>query len=291
MHFLPLAIGLTRLCPASLAAPLVPTLAAAPRDPSRIGLQAVEIHLPWPESGHLTLRLPETLNTNLGLLFIDHERPDMPPVARVGRLPDWKTDPATGALSYELALPNSVVFGGSATPGDGRVDFELWVRNGTAEALSNLHAQFCLMQASSPPFAESRLTRTYIHSEGRWLALADTTHEVMNPERGPWIITAVGDGGMPPHSKLDGCWYCCPERGDAAVIATTSPDGDRVIALAWDQGLSLMSNGWIPCLHNDPVWPAECLPDKTVRVKGRLYLLEGGLPALEAVLRQEVRLK
>ncbi|HJN18156.1 MAG TPA: hypothetical protein QGH10_21835, partial [Armatimonadota bacterium] len=241
--------------------------------------------LPWDGAGSVTMRFPETLRCNLGLLFIDHVRSDMPPVTRVERLPDWVIDEDTGAASYEIELPNDIAFGGIVTPVDGRVDFEFWVRNDTDAAITNLHTQFCLVQTRSPMFSEGSLKRTYIHHEGDWLALADTTHEVLNPDRGgPWIITGVGEDGPKAHSKLEGCWYVCPERADTGLIATTSADGDKVIALAFDGGRSLMSNGWIPCLHNDPPWPRECPAGETVSVKGRLHLLEGGLEALDEML-------
>jgi hypothetical protein len=278
---LPLLLTFSHGCSAAgQDAMLVPELKGKERDPTKIGPQSFEIHLRWEDAGFLQLRLPETLRCNLGLLFIDHVRADMPPVVRVDRLPDWVRDEETGALSYELELPNDVTFGGSATPTEGRVELEFWVRNNTDEPLTGLHTQFCLVQTNAPPFNEGDLTRTYIHSDGRWLALADTTHEVMNPERGPWIVTAVGDGGIKPHTKLDGCWYCCPERGDAPIIATTDAGGDRVIALSWDNGVGLMSNGWIPCIHNDPRWPPRCAPGATVSVKGRIYIMESGLDSL-----------
>ena len=266
--------------------PLIATLEPKQRDPTKIGQQSVEIHLPWQDAGHVDLRFPETLSCNVGLLFIDHVRADMPPKVRAERLPDWVRDEATGALSYELGLPNSVTFGAVAVPHDGRVDFEFWVRNETDEPLQNIHTQFCLVQTGSPVFSEGKLTRTYIHSDGKWLALSDTTHEVMNAQRGPWIITAVGDRGIKAHTKHENCWYCCPERGDTAIIATTDEQGDRVIALQWDEGLSLMSNGWIPCLHNDPTWPV-CPAGETVKRKGRLFILEGGLDELWGVLQDE----
>lgn len=277
------ALLVLALTPSFAAAPLIPTLAPVARDPDVIGVQGVEIHLPWGDAGHVDLRLPETLACDLGLLFIDHERADMPPVARVDRLPDWQRDEGTGALSYELQLPNGVSFGAMATPADGRVEFEFWIRNDTGKALRGLSTQFCLVETAALPFCQGDLTRTFIRSGGRWLALADTTHEVMNPERGPWIITGVGNDGMPAHAQLEGCWYCCPERADSAVIATTDPDGKRVIALSWDRGVSLMSNGWIPCLHCDPQWP-ECPAGDTVCLRGRLDILDTGLDGLWSLL-------
>lgn len=285
---LPLSLTLSWACAALGQGPtLVPELKGKQRDPTKIGHQSIEIHLPWEDAGYLELRFPETLRCDLGLLFIDHVRADMPPVVRIERLPDWVRNEETGALSYEIKLPNRVSFGAVATPVDGRVDLEFWVRNETEQPLTRLHTQFCVVQTKAPPFSEGQLTQTYIHSDGKWLALADTTHEVMNPERGPWILTAVGEGGIKPHTKLEGCWYCCPERGDASIVATTDPGGDRVIGLSWDNGLGLMSNGWIPCIHNDPAWPQACPPGESISVQGRIYIVEGGLDALWEMMNQQ----
>jgi len=286
MSLFPLTLGLTCLCANAPAEPLIATIEGQDRDPSKIGRQAVEVHLPWEDAGHVDMRLPETLSCNLGLMFIDHVRSDMPPVAQAERLPDWEIDEETGAASYTLDLPNGISFGGTATPTDGRVTFEFWVRNGTEEPLTRIRTQFCLVQTPSRMFSEGKLTRTYIHSEGKWLALADTTHKIMNAERGPWVITAVGEWGMAAHTTLEGCWYVCPERGDTPLIATTSEDGDRVIALSWEGGRALMSNGWAPCIHNDGPWP-DCPPGETVTVKGTLYMLEGGLEALWELWEEE----
>ena len=52
MITLPLAIGLS--CAYAGADPLVPTLSGAERDPTKIGVQGVEIHLPWEGAGHVT---------------------------------------------------------------------------------------------------------------------------------------------------------------------------------------------------------------------------------------------
>jgi len=284
---LPFIVTLSHACPCvGQDATLAPELRGTQRDPTRIGRQSFEIHLPWDDAGFLELRFPETLRCNLGLLFIDHVRADMPPVVRVERLPAWVKDEETGAVSYVVDLPNGVSFGGTATPAAGRVEVEFWVRNDTEQPLTGLHTQFCLVQTKAPPFSEGSLTRTYIHSDGEWLALADTTHEVMDPQRGPWVITTVGDGGPKPHTKLDGCWYCCPERGDAPIIATTDSEGHRVVGLSWEDGAGLMSNGWIPCLHNDPRWPPRCPPGESLSVKGRIYMLEGGLDALWKALEK-----
>jgi len=107
MKMLPIALGLSCVCATSQADPLIATLSGVVRDPTKTGYQSVVIELPWDGAGSVTMRFPETLGCNLGLLFIDHDRSDMPPVTRVDRLPDWAIDDETGAASYEIDLPNA----------------------------------------------------------------------------------------------------------------------------------------------------------------------------------------
>jgi len=49
--------------------------------------------------GYLRVRFPENVNSTLGMHFLDNLEPSRPRVSDV-HLPDWKTDPATGDLSY-----------------------------------------------------------------------------------------------------------------------------------------------------------------------------------------------
>lgn len=286
MAMIPLMLGLSFILSEAPADPLAPRLSGNDRGTCG-GFQAVDIHLPWEDSGYLTLRFPETLHSSLGLLFIDHSRDDMPPVVAPGPLPDWAIDEKTGAASYEIALPNGVAFGGVATPRVGGLEVGFWVRNGTEETLGHPSANFCLVQTGSKAFSEGGLTRSYIHSSGKWLALADTTYEVMDPEKDLWIVTGLGDAGIKAHEKLEGHWYCCPERADAPIIATTDSQGNRTVGITWDRGVHIMSNGRIPCIHCDPLAMPDLPPGETGRITGRVYLVEGGLAALWDALESE----
>jgi len=258
---------------------LVPSLRAVQRDPAEIGMQAAEIWLPWRDAGHVTLRLPETLSSDLGLLFIDHSRPDMPPVTRADALPDWHCDAPTGALWYSLPLPNGVTFGGQLTPVANGADLLFWVTNHTDAPLTRLSPQFCLIENGAPPFSAGDLSRTYLRTGGRWLPLAATSHQVMAPDHEPWIIAGVADRGPRSGASMPGGWSVCRERADVPLIAAADADGHRVVGLTWRGGLSLMSNGRIPCLHTDPAI-ADCAPGQTVHAQGRLFILSGGLDRL-----------
>ena len=265
------------------------SLLPSPRKTDPPARQAVDIIPPWDTEGHLTIRVPETLQSNLGLFFIDHYRADMLPVVDLEKLPDWQLDPQTGALSYNCKLPNNVEFSGYLVPGDDVVDMKFTVKNGTDTKLERLRAQFCVVQSPCPTFNIPELTHTYIMNEGKWLALADTTFKKMVPDKPPWIICGLKDRPLPePGTSHPNAWYVCHERADVPLVATLSKDGKHVLALSWHGGGGIMSNGWIPCIHNDPAIP-DCPPGESISVEGKLYLLTGDLDDLKARYEQDFK--
>ena len=133
-----------------------------------------------------------------------------------------------------------------------------------------------------PRFNIPELINTYILHEGKWLALSDSTFEKMSPDGHPWVIGSVkGVSGPKLGASHPDAWYVCHEPADAPLIATVYKDGAHVLAIAWRNGRSVMSNGMIPCLHADPVL-SNCPPGESVSVEGELYLLTGNLDDLKA---------
>lgn len=188
------------------------------KDPVPPQYHAVEIVPPWDTEGYLTLRFPETLHSNLGLLFIDHYRSDMLPVVDLQKLPDWQVDPDTDALLYNCELPNKVEFSGRITPGPDELELEFTVKNGTDTELSGLGTQFCLVQTPCPTFSIPELINTYILHDGKWLSLSDSTFKKSIPDRPPWIIGSVKDKpGPKPGASHPDAWYVCHELSDAPL--------------------------------------------------------------------------
>jgi hypothetical protein len=73
----------------------------------------------------------------------------------------------------------------------------------------------------------------------------------------------------------------CSECADLALIAAADAAGERMLALAWDGAVSLTSNERIPCRHTGPRMP-DAVPGATVRERGRMFTLAGGLDDLWA---------
>lgn len=61
---------------------------------------------------------------------------------------------------------------------------------------------------------------------------------------------------------------------ESPVAAVRSADGERWILTAWDNAGRVWGNKDCPCMHSDPLLP-DCQPGDTVRVRGRLWFVEG----------------
>lgn len=118
---------------------------------------------PWENGGYAVLDLPEAIFSNLGLLFLGHTH--IPTVWDEQNVvienTDWKRLPG-GVLESEWTLPNAVAFGARIEPVADGADLELWLRNGTAEPLTGLRTQICLMLGRLKGFeAQTQDNKTY----------------------------------------------------------------------------------------------------------------------------------
>jgi hypothetical protein len=122
-------------------------------------------------------------------------------------------------------------------------------------------------------FADPALTRTYLHSGGAWVRMADTDRGGQDPALTHYPVM----GG--PDIQVPAPWGKSGVIADADVVAVASADGKYVFAVAWPQARSILSNASIPCIHADPVLPFSD-EGRRVYVRGKLYLLEGSLDDL-----------
>ena len=96
--------------------------------------------------------LPEAIFSNIGLLFLAHTH--VPTIWNdrnvVIENVDWARE-GTG-LRSDWKLPNDVSFGASIRPVEDRIEMELWLRNGTAEPLTKLRTQICVLLKGAAGF-------------------------------------------------------------------------------------------------------------------------------------------
>jgi hypothetical protein len=234
---------------------------------------AVVVSDPWGAGGHMLLRIPETLNTVHGLLFIDHHREDMPPLYPSYPLPRWETE-ADGSIRYSRALANGITYRASATPRPGAVDLTFTVENDSGRD-THVGAQFCLVCTPSELFSDPHYERTWIHTESGWTPAA-RDRGPMNPR---WTLYPL-EGGPDMEQQPDPqVWGISGLVGDEGLIAIEASGGERFMALAWENPAMLMNNAMIPCVHADPMWPP--VPDgDEATVKGRIYFHVGSLDGL-----------
>ena len=235
---------------------------------------AISIRPPWEQEGEWAFRIPETLGSNIGLLFIDHFRPDMVAVVDPTHELRWIRKP-DGSLLANVQLENGIELQTLATPGEADVTVTYTMYNGCPRDLSNLGLQFCMVQNRVPDFVDHEAKRTFIYAGGRFVALGDT-EPGPDPGKAPlFIVTNTRD--VEPFETLDdGQSWTVKFQTDIPLIATVSADGRRVIAVASDNSYKIMTNAQIPCIHADP-FLGECAAGDTVSVKTKVYFIEGPL--------------
>lgn len=147
-------------------------------DPMR-GTKA-SVFSPWGDGGYALVDLPEAIFSNLGLIFLAHTHVptiwDEQHVLIENR--DWTIHP-DGALENTWALPNGVRFGASVVPAhENGADLLLWLENGTADTLTGLRTQICVMLKGIPGFtAQSDANKTFTSDTAT--ATADNGRKVL----------------------------------------------------------------------------------------------------------------
>lgn len=147
----------------------------------------LSVFLPWDESAYVVLDLPEAIRRNNeakhGLLYLAHTHVPTMWTKRNIELPklEWKRT-TDGAYVVERTLPNGVAFGTHVRPAGRReLRMEMWLKNGSKEALSNLRVQNCIMLSPAPEFAQRSNGNKHIRPP--YVACH-------SKDRKRWIITA-----------------------------------------------------------------------------------------------------
>jgi hypothetical protein len=133
------------------------------------------VFLPWNKTSYVVVDLPEAIFSQNRLIFLAHTH--VPTIWDEQNLSldnvDW-TRERDGELQFERVLPNKVAFGASIQPKAASVEMELWLRNGSDEALTGLRTHL----KGAPDFHEQTTTNKIfrapsvaVHSAGgdRWI--------------------------------------------------------------------------------------------------------------------------
>lgn len=142
----------------------------------------VSVFSPWNPKEYLLIDLPEAIWSNGKLLYLAHTH--IPTIWSDKNVwienVDWVCE-ADGSLSHRWELPNGVTFGATARPGTEAVEMEMWLKNGSEEALTGMRTQICIMlkgtgemdaQSNENKRLESPVAAVQASSSDRWVLTA-----------------------------------------------------------------------------------------------------------------------
>lgn len=116
----------------------------------------LSIFPPRSDGGYVCLDVPEAIWSNLGLTYLAHTHIptlwDKPPGVKLPRL-EWQRR-ADGVFAIQRELPNGIAFGVEAAPARDHVALKMWLKNGTAEPLTDLRVQMCAMLKAARGFEQ-----------------------------------------------------------------------------------------------------------------------------------------
>ena len=176
----------------------------------------VSVFAPWSDGGYAVADVPEAIWFGTGdkreLLYLAHTHVPTIWDRRSVSLEalEWKCH-EDGSLEIERHLPNKVTFGSKVVPGRDGVRMELWVSNGSADKLTGLAVQMCVMLKGLTGF-EDRTNDNKVFAKP-FAACRDQTGR-------RWIITGwepcVRAWGNPPCP----CLHADPQIPDCATGET-----------------------------------------------------------------------
>ncbi|MEX0584996.1 MAG: hypothetical protein WD176_00025, partial [Pirellulales bacterium] len=113
----------------------------------------VSVFLPWDERAYVVVDVPEAIWSNLGLTYLAHTHVPTVWTRQNVELPPLEWDRRTdGSLQLERKLPNGLVYAAKVVPGRDAVRMELTLTNNTAQKLTDLRVQNCVMLKGAPGF-------------------------------------------------------------------------------------------------------------------------------------------
>jgi hypothetical protein len=168
----------------------------------------VSVFTPWDAASYVVVDVPEALWSNLGLTYLAHTHvPTLWSKQGIALDPlEWRRHP-NGTLDIERTLPNGIAFGAQVTPATDAVRMELWLRNGTADTLTDLRVQNCVMLKGAAGFQEQTERNKVLSNP--YVACRDVTGQ-------RWIITAWVPCHRPWSNPPVPCLHSDPKFPDCA---------------------------------------------------------------------------
>jgi prepilin-type processing-associated H-X9-DG protein len=164
------------------------------------------VFTPWDPNSYVVVDVPEAIWSNLGLTYLAHTHIDTIWTKQGITLPklEWNRRP-DGSLDIERTLPNGIAFGVKAVPAKDAVRMEMWLRNGTAQRLTDLRVQICVMPKMAAGFAEQTNENKVFTNP--YVACRSTDGK-------RWIITAWEGCQRPWGNEQCPCFHSDPKFPD-----------------------------------------------------------------------------
>jgi hypothetical protein len=176
------------------------------------------VFTPWDESGYVVVDVPEAIWSNLGLTYLAHTH--VPTIwtqqgKELEKLEWARRD--DGSLGVKRTLPNGIAFGVEVLPARDAVRMDLWLTNGTAEKLTGLRVQNCVLLKGAAGFDAQTddnkiLTNPYV--------------AVRSDSGRRWVITAWENCDRPWANAKCPCMHSDPKFPDC-------PPGETVRLKGW----------------------------------------------------------
>lgn len=177
----------------------------------------ISVFTPWDATSYVVVDVPEALWSNLGLTYLAHTHIDTIWSGRGVNLAqqEWEILPE-GHLKMERALPNGIRFGTLILPKRDHVAMVMWLHNGTADLLSDLRVQNCVMLKGARGFeAQTNANKTL---QAPFVA-------VESARGGQWIVTAWEPCQRAWANPPVPCLHADPQFPDTAPGQTTVLNG------------------------------------------------------------------
>lgn len=231
--------------------------------------------------GYIRVRFPENVNSSLGMHFLDNLEPSRPRVSKV-ELPDWKTDPATGDLSYEVKTREGIDFSGRVHS-EGEIIYMTFTVANHSGHPQDITSQVCFDMSQATGLNEqSTLDRTHTWIDGEYRSLATTTSPRAATKFARlhynWLLMLYNEQPNDPMRPIeDQCaWWIVDQKPDFPLLARETADRKHLVAISWGKNSvrRLMTNTHIPCLHTDPLECKNLANGESHTWHGRIFILE-----------------
>lgn len=182
----------------------------------------VSVFAPWDDKSYFVVDVPEAIwmqheDGKRELLYLAHTHvPTMWTRQGMALKPlEWERL-EDGRYRVERTLPNRVRFGAQVVPKGDRVEMRLWLHNGSAETLSGLRVQNCVMLAGAKDFSQQT------DKNKRYRAPFAAVHD---PQKKKWLVTAWEDCVRPWGNVGCPCLHSDPQFEDCPAGETKTLRG------------------------------------------------------------------